>query len=165
MIVPCNNYSLNHQSVWTSRLNMPSLRAVYTEAVYQTVEPLKVKQAKGKMYDYLRKEQSLVLQIFFGKKKHSGIIYYVWGLPGSPVFCPHFWLIILVRRKPITVEIIASVYLSNENLFRKDVQNHSKISIAQFHLLTIGSGALACLHIIHGTVMLRPIAIWAAHCP
>lgn len=61
---------------------MPSLRAVYTEAVYQTVEPLKVKQAKGKMYDYLRKEQSLVLQIFFGKKKkkqkkHSGVIYYV----------------------------------------------------------------------------------------
>lgn len=69
MIVPCNNYSLNHQSVWTLRLNMPSLRAVYTEAVYQTVEPLEVKQAKGKMYDYLRKEQSLVLQIFFGKKK------------------------------------------------------------------------------------------------
>lgn len=50
---------------------MPSLRVVYTEAVYQTVEPLKVKQAKGKMYDYLRKEQSLVLQIFFGKKKRN----------------------------------------------------------------------------------------------
>lgn len=50
---------------------MPSLRAVYTEAVYQTVEPLEVKQAKGKMYDYLRKEQSLVLQIFFGKKKNT----------------------------------------------------------------------------------------------
>lgn len=48
---------------------MPSLRAVYTEAVYQTVEPLEVKQAKGKMYDYLRKQQSLVFQIFLGKKK------------------------------------------------------------------------------------------------
>lgn len=52
---------------------MPSLRAVYTEAVYQTVEPLEVKQAKGKMYDYLRKEQSLVLQIFFGKKKKNTV--------------------------------------------------------------------------------------------
>lgn len=100
------------------------------------------------------------------KPQHNHIKILI-DLPASPIICPHFGLVHLVRSVIVIVETITSIYLYQINIkslrsFQNTTTTHIKCIQNIYVLRSTGSGASLCLHITHGTPIPRLTAICAA---
>lgn len=101
-------------------MNLATEKAKSSAGLVGTAPPnsvnLEVKQSKGRIEItlWIQEVEFKKAQIKDARKRERIEIYrqYLWDLPTSPGFCPHFWFIILIWNKSLTVETIAGVNLA-----------------------------------------------------